>query len=77
MEVAELLAAAGVASMAIDGPGHGDRVSEPMRPEEFAKAWEDGGGTQAAVEDWQASLDFIEQEFGARPTGWWGLSMGF
>jgi dienelactone hydrolase len=26
--------------------------------------------------DWRAALDFIEGEFGQRPTGMWGLSMG-
>ena len=28
------------------------------------------------IADWAAALDFIEAEEGARPTGWWGLSMG-
>ena len=28
------------------------------------------------LSDWHDALDFIENELGARLTGWWGLSMG-
>lgn len=78
VEVARLLCARGIAAMAIDGPGHGERSTFEWTgdTEEFARAWRDGGGTQTVIEDWRAALDFIEAEHGARPTGWWGLSMG-
>ena len=46
------------------------------RPAEFDEAWIAGGGTASAISDWRLALDFIETEIGARPTGWWGLSMG-
>ena len=42
----------------------------------FAKAWAGEGGTDTVIADWSATLDFLEAEEGARPTGWWGLSMG-
>lgn len=78
MQVSQLLAARGVASMVIDGPGHGERATFEFtgRPEEFAEAWAGGGGTAGVISDWRLALDFIEGEFGARTTGWWGLSMG-
>ena len=78
VHVAGLLAQKGIASMAIDGPGHGDRdgFRVDTAPDSFAKAWHAGGGTDAVVEDWHEALNFIEAEQGARPTGWWGLSMG-
>lgn len=76
--VSTLLAGKGIASLVIDGPGHGDRALFEFtdRPEEFAKAWNGGGGTAAVLADWCTALDFTEAEFGPRPTGWWGLSMG-
>ncbi len=46
------------------------------RPDEFADAWVGGGGTSRALADWRLAFDFIEADLGARPTGWWGLSMG-
>ncbi|OUX42781.1 MAG: hypothetical protein CBE21_03465 [Proteobacteria bacterium TMED261] len=68
----------GFCVMAIDGPGHGDRrlIDLAREPERFEEAWEKGGGTHAVIADWSAALDFIEEEEGARPTAWWGLSMG-
>ena len=76
--VAGLLAARGITSLAIDGPGHGDRRTADFTgaTEEFAAAWHGGGGTAGMLGDWRAALDAVEAEFGARPTGWWGLSMG-
>jgi hypothetical protein len=78
VEVARLLAERGIASMAIDGPGHGERAAFPLTGvgDEFARAWESGGGTGGVLADWRTALDFVESECGARPTGWWGLSMG-
>ncbi|NOX52561.1 MAG: alpha/beta hydrolase [Gammaproteobacteria bacterium] len=78
VEIAEMFATEGIASMAIDGPGHGDRAGggSAKNVNAFVKMWHDGGGTDLILEDWRASLDFIEGEMGPRPTGWWGLSMG-
>ncbi|MCP3988682.1 MAG: alpha/beta hydrolase [Actinomycetia bacterium] len=77
-EVAQLLAAKGIGAMAIDGPGHGDRLIEVPEsdPDRLHKMWTGGGGTEGMLADWRAALDFIEAEVGALPTGWWGLSMG-
>ncbi|HJN48905.1 MAG: alpha/beta fold hydrolase [Pseudomonadales bacterium] len=68
----------GIAAMAIDGPGHGERAKGGATddPDSFAKVWRAGGGNDGMLADWKAALDFIEAEEGARPTGWWGLSMG-
>ncbi|MDP6315695.1 MAG: alpha/beta fold hydrolase [Pseudomonadales bacterium] len=76
--VALMLAGRGIASMAIDGPGHGDRSTGNATedPDSFAKIWHAGGGNEGMLADWKAALDFIETAEGARPTGWWGLSMG-
>ena len=76
--VARLLAQRGIAAMAIDGPGHGERASgvEVQGSDGFADTWNAGGGTEGIVADWRAALDFIEAEEGVRPACWWGLSMG-
>ena len=76
--VAKLLAERGIAAMAIDGPGHGERASgvEVQSSDGFADTWNAGGGTEGIVADWRAALDFIEAEEGVRPACWWGLSMG-
>ncbi|MEM7273367.1 MAG: alpha/beta fold hydrolase [Actinomycetota bacterium] len=76
--VAKLAAAKGFESVAIDGPGHGDRVEPARRPtsETFFQRWDEAGGTESIVADWRQTLDFLEADGGARPTGWWGLSMG-
>lgn len=76
VEVAELLVARGIAAAAIDGPAHGDRSPEGEADLAFEDRWHRGGGTEAIVADWRAALDHLEAEHGARPTGWWGLSMG-
>lgn len=78
VQVARLLADRGIASMAIDGPGHGDRATVEFtgHPEGFADAWSGGGGTEGMLVDWRSALDFVEAETRARSTGWWGLSMG-
>lgn len=82
-QLAHALCGRGVAAMAIDGPGHGDRApdehaggNQDASPEVFMELWNGGGGTESIVADWGAALDFIEAEDGPRPTGWWGLSMG-
>lgn len=68
----------GMAAVAIDGPGHGDRHVDATGDlyQQFEQRWHGGGGTDGVVADWAATLDFIEEEDGARPTGWFGLSMG-
>jgi pimeloyl-ACP methyl ester carboxylesterase len=74
-----MLASKGIASMAIDAPGHGERAVDAVENDDldaFEKTWNDGGGTEVVLVEWKAALDFIEDEIGARPTGWWGLSMG-
>ncbi len=78
MLMADQLARKGIATMAIDGPGHGERAHEgdPLSATWFQEAWHAGGGTEGMLKDWRAALDFIEAECGPRPTGWWGLSMG-
>lgn len=79
-QIAHGLCGVGIAAMAIDGPGHGDRPGadqwDPQDRTTFAKRWESDGGTQAVLADWRAALDFIEAEHGERTTGWLGLSMG-
>ena len=76
--MADLLARCGIATLAIDGPGHGDRAEPDIGVEQnaFAKMWHSGGGHEGSLADWKAALDFIEAEIDPRPTGWWGLSMG-
>ena len=78
VNVARLLASRGISSMAIDGPGHGERATQDFgtAPDAFSRIWEEGGGTTGMLADWSAALDFIEAEADPRPTGWWGLSMG-
>ncbi len=76
VDMASRLAQRGISSMAIDGPGHGDRATADLGPGDFEAAWAGDGGHEGMLADWRAALDFIESEFGARPTGWWGLSMG-
>lgn len=78
VQVANMLCARGIAAMAIDGPGHGDRRTQQWSGDagEFDQAWIQNGGTKTVLADWRVALDFIESELGPRPTGWWGLSMG-
>lgn len=78
VEVARQLCDQGIAAMAIDGPGHGDRATSDLtaHPKAFAEAWRSAGGTETVIADWRAALDFVETEVGPRAAGWWGLSMG-
>ncbi len=79
----------GATAMAIDGPGHGERLIQvpdadltaeddivARELERFGEMWVRGGDTDGVIADWRAALDFIEAEHGPRPTGWAGLSMG-
>ena len=54
----------------------GRQKTSAQSPEKFEQAWTKDGGHDGMLEDWDAALNFIEVEKGARPTGWWGLSMG-
>jgi len=78
VEVARLAVGKGMTAVAIDGPGHGDRAYPDLAGglEALGTAWARNGGTGGIVADWRAALDFVEDDQGARPTGWWGLSMG-
>jgi dienelactone hydrolase len=88
---AKRLAAHGWASVAIDAPGHGDRVSEEekqLSPTERAvlarQRLRDLTGEELkqrsamAVAEWRATLDAVEalDDVGVGPTGYWGVSMG-
>ncbi len=77
-QVASLAVGHGMEAVAIDGPGHGDRTLPGLTPgpDSFFEVWNQGGGTDGIVADWRATLDFVESQHGARPAGWWGLSMG-
>lgn len=76
--MARFLNEKGIATVVIDAPGHGERLDPSIEPgpDAFARMWHGGGGQEAVLADWRMTLDFIEAEYGARPTGWWGLSMG-
>jgi len=78
LTIVSLLIGKGIAAVAIDGIGHGDRKTREIgaQPNDFVDVWNENGGTATVLVDWKAALDFIESEVGARPTGWWGLSMG-
>lgn len=81
----------GYAAIAIDAPGHGDRLT-PAEREEMAAARREGrrrrgGGSPQdpypdrflqAVDEWKATLDAVEEveAVGQGPTGYWGVSMG-
>ena len=70
--IAHGLCSLGVAAVAIDGPGHGDRPGADQfetRPQDFAVRWESDGGTSAIVADWKSALDFIEHHDDARGNG--------
>jgi dienelactone hydrolase len=78
---AKRLADHGWASIAIDGPDHGDRVPADRRGENPLRNLT---GEQLkhrqlqAVAEWRATLDAVEQlsDVGSGPTGYWGVSMG-
>jgi dienelactone hydrolase len=78
---ARRLAEHGWASVAIDGPDHGDRVPVEKRNENPLRGLTGEQLKQRqvqAVAEWQATLDAVEQlpDVGAGPTGYWGVSMG-
>lgn len=79
--LAQLLTAAGLIAVAIDGPYHGERVATPMPPTLYQQSIIDEGVsavTDRMTADWQASLIALQQELLIfhEPVGYIGLSMG-
>lgn len=71
----------GIAAVAIDGPGHGDRRERIPEDQEQARAdfvttWLAPGANEKIVADWRATLDATQAELGTGPVGYFGLSMG-
>ncbi len=82
-QLAHGLGEMGIASMAIDAPGHGERAVAAHPKGGYSsdlnalgRRFDEGGGTDGMVAEWKAALDFIESEFGNRATGYWGLQLG-
>lgn len=65
----------GIASIALDGPGHGARLENGQEPD-FTQAWDAEETTDNIVADWRTALDEMQGFLGAGPVGYWGLSMG-
>jgi len=65
----------GIASIAIDGPGHGARLGEGLEPD-FSEAWDAEETTDNIVADWRAALDEAQVKLGVGTVAYWGLSMG-
>jgi len=78
VHMARLLVRRGLVALAIDGPGHGERAGDrdPSDFTSFEAAWQDGGGVDGVVADWQSALEFAERELEPGAVGYWGLSMG-
>jgi len=76
-----LVTEAGLAAVAIDGPFHGDRHTEPITPERHQALVAAEGAAAVVdrmVEDWLATIDAVG-ELGVVATdalGYFGLSMG-
>lgn len=62
----------GIASFAIDGPGHGERSIG----EDFETTWARDGINEEMVADWRGALDGVISELAPSSIGYWGLSMG-
>lgn len=79
--LAELLTAAGLIAVAIDGPYHGERVKVPMPPAAYQQLIIDEGVsavTERMTADWLATLVVLHraQVIGGDPVGYIGMSMG-
>lgn len=81
--LARMLAARGVASLAIDGPVHGERrapATTSLPFFDFAAAWSSNDQlTDEMIVDWRAALDMVLESSYVEPeaaVGYWGLSMG-
>lgn len=62
----------GIAGLAIDGPGHGERSIG----EDFEATWAREGVDDETVADWRGALDGVAGELAPSSVGYWGLSMG-
>ena len=69
----------GIATLAIDGPVHGDRgpVTDTSHPA-YSEMWRNPRAIDEMNEDWRGSLDaaLALGEFDANAIGYYGLSMG-
>lgn len=69
----------GIATLAIDGPAHGDRgpVTDTSHPA-YSEMWRNPRVVDEMNEDWRGSLDaaLALGEFDASAVGYYGLSMG-
>lgn len=69
----------GIATLAIDGPVHGDRgpVTDTSHPA-YSEMWRNPRAVDEMVADWQGTLDaaLALGEFDADAIGYYGLSMG-
>jgi dienelactone hydrolase len=69
----------GLAAVAIDAPGHGERGGVQGRTPEYYALWADGTlMTDNATADWQLVLTTLLEtgDFDAERVGWSGMSMG-
>lgn len=67
----------GIASLAIDAPGHGGRQGDrPMDGATFDAVWRTPGVDDATVADWHGALDAVSAELRPGGLGYWGLSQG-
>jgi dienelactone hydrolase len=81
LAVARWLAARhGIASVAIDGPVHGDRRAPGSNPEkafdDFLQAWKRPETVDETIRDFQAALGAVESEMTVGTVGYFGFSMG-
>lgn len=71
----------GMAAIAIDGPGHGERRARIPKDQgqaraDFLTAWSEPDANEKIVADWKAALDAAQAELGEGAVGYFGLSMG-
>lgn len=79
VRLARRLADAGLASAAIDGPYHGDRVPEPMPASEYQQRMIEAGPdvvTDGMVADWTATVEALSGLVDTTRVGYLGMSMG-
>jgi len=67
----------GIASVAIDAPGHGERADlDTERVGRLDRVWGRAGVVEETIADWRAALDAVQDMLGAGPVGYFGMSMG-
>jgi alpha-beta hydrolase superfamily lysophospholipase len=66
----------GIASFAIDAPGHGDRATQPMSSETFDEIWSQPNVDDETVADWRGALAAVTADISPGSLGYWGLSQG-